>query len=71
MTIYSKEQKKIIEKLKTARIEAGLSQEDVSGKLKKTQSYMSKLESGQRRIDVLVLAQLAELYNKSLDYFLS
>ncbi len=68
-SIYSKEYKNIIERLKTARLNAGLKQEDVALKLKKPQSYISKIERGERRIDVAELKELAEIYKKSLDYF--
>jgi len=42
-SIYSKEYKEIIERLKKARIEADLSQQAVADKLSKPQSYISKL----------------------------
>lgn len=69
-TIYSKDHKHLIEQLKKARLEAKLDQEKVAELLGKTQSYVSKVESGQRRIDVVQLKVLAEIYNKNLDYFL-
>ncbi len=67
--IYTKEHNLIVERLKRARLEAGLGQVEVSKKLGKTQSYLSKIESGQRRFDVLQLKEFAKLYKKSLDYF--
>lgn len=69
-TIYSKDHKHLIEQLKKARLEAELDQEKVAELLGKTQSYVSKVESGQRRIDVVQLKVLAKIYNKNLDYFL-
>jgi len=67
--IYTKEHNIIVERLKRARLEAGLGQVEVAKKLGKTQSYLSKIESGQRRFDVLQLKEFAKLYKKSLDYF--
>ncbi len=67
--IYTKDHNAIVERLKTARIEAGFGQVEVAKKLRKTQSYLSKIESGQRRFDVLQLKEFAKLYNKPLDYF--
>ncbi|MEI8270343.1 MAG: helix-turn-helix transcriptional regulator [bacterium] len=67
--IFQKEHKIIVERLKKARIEAGLGQVEVAKKLDRTQSYLSKIESGQRRFDVLQLKEFAKLYKKSLDYF--
>lgn len=68
--IYLKEYKQIAEKLKKARIESGLTQEVVAEKIKKPQSYISKVESAEQRIDVIELKLFAELYKKNLTYFL-
>lgn len=69
-TIYSSEYKKVIDKLKDARIKAGLTQLDVARKLRKHQSYISKIESRERRLDILELRLLASLYKKDINYFL-
>lgn len=68
--IYTNDHKKIVERLKQARFESGLGQVEVAKKLGKTQSYLSKIESGQRRFDVLQLKEFAKLYKKSLDFFI-
>ncbi|MGI6314952.1 MAG: helix-turn-helix domain-containing protein [Patescibacteria group bacterium] len=68
-SIYSKEYKKTIEKLKKARIEIGLKQEEVAEKLKKPQSYISKIERGERRIDIAELQDIAKIYKKEINYF--
>lgn len=39
--------------------------------LGKTQSYISKIETGQLRVDVIQLEQFANLYKKKLEYFIS
>jgi len=69
-TIYSKEHRKLVEKLKKARKEAGLDQEAVAKLLRVSQSYISKMEAGQRRIDVVQLRRFARVYKKKIDYFL-
>jgi len=69
-TIYTNEHKYIVQQLKIARADSGLDQEEVAQLLKKTQSYISKIESGQRRIDVVQLKEFAKLYKKSLDFFI-
>jgi len=69
-SVYSKEYKEIIERLKKARIEADLSQQAVADKLSKPQSYISKIESGERRLDVAEMKKLAVIYKKPADYFL-
>ncbi len=45
-------------------------QEEVGRQLKKPQSYVSKCESGERRVDIVELEKFAELYGKSVSYFL-
>jgi len=67
--IYTKDHNEIVARLKKARFEAGISQVGVADMLGKTQSYVSKIESGQRRFDVLQLKEFAKLYKKPLDYF--
>ncbi len=69
-SIFSKDHKYLISQLKKAREEAGLEQEEVAGFLNKTQSYVSKIESGQRRIDIVQLKQFAKIYKKELDFFI-
>lgn len=69
-TIYSKEHRKLVEKLKKARKGSGLDQEDVAKLLGVSQSYISKMESGQRRIDIIQLKRFAKVYKKKIDYFL-
>jgi len=68
-SVYTKDYKEIIERLKTARIEAGLAQQEVADKLGKPQSYISKIESGERRLDVAELKKLSEVYKKPVSYF--
>jgi len=69
-TIYSKEHKYIVKQLKRARKEANLSQGEVAKLLNKTQSYISKIESGQRKIDVVQLKEFAKIYKKDLNFFI-
>jgi len=68
-SIYTNEYKNVVKKLRRARNEAGLLQVDVAKKLKKPQSYVSKIERGERRVDVAELSILAKIYRKSLNYF--
>jgi transcriptional regulator with XRE-family HTH domain len=69
-TIYSKEHRNLVERLKTARKEKGLDQLAVAEILGVSQSYVSKMESGQRRIDIVQLKKLARIYKKDIDYFI-
>jgi len=69
-SIYSKDHKYIVGKLKKARLEAGLDQREVAKLLGRSQPYISKIEAGQRRIDVITLKDFARIYKKQLDFFL-
>lgn len=68
--IYTNKHKKVIEKLKKAREDSGLNQNDVAKKLGRTQSYISKIESGQRKVDIVQLQELAVVYKKKINDFL-
>lgn len=50
-------------------MEAELTQEQVAAQLGKSQSFVSKCESGERRVDVVELSEFAVLYGKDLSYF--
>lgn len=69
-SIYSTEYKKVVEKLKKARLETGLKQIEVAKQLNKPQSYISKIERGERRLDITELKELAKLYKKRISYFI-
>ena len=69
-SIYTEEYRVFLERLRKARSEAGLTQTQVARLLQQHQSFISKCESGERRIDVIELAAFARIYQKPLDYFL-
>ena len=69
-TIRSKEYAIFVEKLQKARLQAGLRQIDVAKKLKRTQSYVSRVDIGEQRLDILELKKFAELYKKDINYFI-
>lgn len=47
--------------LVAAREESGLTQVQVAGRLRKPQSYVSKIERGERRLDIIEFFELAEI----------
>lgn len=69
-SIQTKEYAYFVERLKQARLEAGLTQVQVSKKLKRPQSHISNIESGQQRVDVVELQRFAKIYNKDMSYFI-
>ena len=58
-TIRSKGQVALCQALVDARIKAGLGQDELATKLRCHQSLIARLESGQRRVDVVELVVLA------------
>jgi len=69
-SIFTKDYKEIINRLKQARIDAGLSQQAVAAQLGKPQSYVSKIELKERRLDVAEVKKFAEIYKKNISYFI-
>lgn len=69
-SVYSPRYRFLIERLKQARLEAGLTQAQVAEAFGHAQSFVSKCESGERRVDVVELERFAKLYGKSLEFFL-
>jgi len=67
---YSQKNKNLLERLRSARLEAGLTQIEVSKKLKKPQSYLSKIEQIERKIEAIELRDFAKIYNKDVGYFI-
>ena len=59
----------IVQQLILARQETELTQREVSARIGRAHSFLSKCETGERRVDVLELLQLAKLYRKPLRYF--
>lgn len=58
-----------LKRLREARLAAGLTQAQAAAKLQRPQSFVSKCESGERRVDVVELQRFAQLYRKDLEFF--
>ncbi len=66
----TKEYAYLVERMRKAREEAGLTQAQVAKKLKRPQSHISNVESAQQRVDVVELQVFAKIYNKDISYFI-
>lgn len=58
---FSQEYKHFCSLLRTARVKAGFTQEDVAKRLNRPQSYVSKYESGERRLDVIEFLRVVKV----------
>jgi len=68
-SIHTKEYAVFVGRLKMARLEAGLTQTQVAKKLRRPQSHISNIETGQQRVDIVELKRFARMYNKDIAYF--
>lgn len=69
-SITTKEYADFVGKLRRARLEAGLTQVQVAKRLKRPQSHISNIESGQQRVDIIELQRFARIYKKDISYFI-
>ncbi|MEZ0467898.1 multiprotein-bridging factor 1 family protein [Phaeobacter sp. SYSU ZJ3003] len=60
-TIRTNGQLALVRALVDARQNAGLSQQQLAAKLRRPQSFVARLESGERRIDVVEFTVLARV----------
>ena len=59
-SLHTKEYEAFVALLIKTRKASGMTQQDVADKLGKPQSYIAKIEGGERRVDVVEFAKLAE-----------
>jgi transcriptional regulator with XRE-family HTH domain len=56
--IYTKRQIQLLTLLRELRVEAGLTQTALAARIAKDQTFVSKYESGERRLDVLEIREV-------------
>ena len=67
--LYTQRQSILLDLLRKTRKEAGLRQDDVAERLGRPQSFVSKYESGERRLDILELYDVCEALGLVLSDF--
>ena len=61
--------RRFVARLRAAREEADLTQVAAARRLRRSQTFVSKSESGDRRVDVVELQAFARLYRKPVEFF--
>jgi len=66
---WSAKQIILLEALKKIRKESGQTQMELAAKLHRPQSYISKYEKGERRLDLIEISEICKACNVSLSKF--
>jgi len=68
--IHSPRYQYFLKRLRQARKLAGYTQKEAAAALGVPQNYVSKSETGERRVDIVEAADFAALYGRPVSYFL-
>lgn len=60
-SVYSDEYQRVINALKTARKERGITQAQLAAAFGRPQSFIAKVENGERRLDIVEFLHLAQV----------
>ena len=66
-SVYTKRYARFLHALKKARLSAKLTQLEAAKLLKQHQSFVSKCESGERRVDAVELDEFCKIYNIGIE----
>lgn len=69
-SIHSAEYERFLVLLRNTRVQSGLTQDELAMKLNATQSFVSKCERGERRIDIVELGAWCSALDVSLSSFI-
>lgn len=67
--IYIAQRNRLVALLREMRIEADMTQTDLATHIEKDQAYVSRYESGQRRLDVLEVREICQAIGITLEGF--
>ncbi len=69
-SIFTSQQDRLQKLLRQVRAEAGLTQMGLAKSLRQPQSFVSKYESGERRLDLIELRQICKAVGLTLSDFI-
>jgi len=67
--VYIAQRSRLVSLLREIRIEAGLTQTELAVRIERDQTFVSKYESGQRRLDVLEMREICQAVGITLEGF--
>ena len=67
--VYIAQRGRLVSLLREIRIEAGLTQMELAVRIERDQTFVSKYESGQRRLDALELREICQAIGMTLEEF--
>ena len=70
-SVHTAEYATLLELLREARRQAGVTQVELAARLKKSQSFVSKVEVGETRVDVIQLRTILKALGTSLREFVA
>lgn len=70
-SIHTRAYAVLLELLREARERAGLTQVELAKRLKQSQSFVSKVEIGERRLDLIQLRTMCEVLGTTLPAFVA
>jgi transcriptional regulator with XRE-family HTH domain len=70
-SIYTREYAVLLELLREARERAGLTQAELAKRLQQSQSFVSKVEVGDRRLDLIQLRTMCGVLGTTLPEFIA
>jgi ribosome-binding protein aMBF1 (putative translation factor) len=70
-SVHTTEYAALLELLREARRAAGISQVELAARLKKSQSFVSKIEVGETRVDVIQLRTILRAIGTNLREFVA
>jgi transcriptional regulator with XRE-family HTH domain len=67
--VYIAQRSRLVSLLREIRIDAGMTQMELAERIERDQTFVSKYESGQRRLDVLELREICQSVGITLEEF--
>jgi transcriptional regulator with XRE-family HTH domain len=67
--VYIAQRNRLVGLLREIRIESGLTQLELAAHIERDQTFVSKYESGQRRLDVLEVREICQAIGITLEEF--